>query len=126
MSFPPDQNNPENATHKFIDPPSNIEPFVMQTYGNISSALVVLGLATQTRSLPPPVEPYDIAEDFKWFTSGELDTSSFKGKYIAIWKKQVVASGDNAIEAETLAKAYCGEDCRPAVVFIPETEDTVL
>ncbi len=71
-------------------------------------------------------EEYDPEEDFKWFTSGEVDTISFKGKYIAIWKKQIVGSGESAVEVERLAKAYCGENCTPAIVYIPEKEDAIL
>jgi len=71
-------------------------------------------------------EQYDSAEDFKWFTSGKVDTRSFKGKYIAIWKKQIVGSGKTAIEVERLAKAYYGSKCKPAIVYIPEDENSIL
>ena len=109
-----------------FEPPLVIEPSVTQAVGSINSALILLHLASKTVTTLPPMEQYDIREDFKWFTSGELDTSSFKGKYIAIWKRQVVASGDDATEVENVAKGYCGQDSRPAIVFIPETEEAIL
>jgi hypothetical protein len=124
-----DHDDTTNNAQKFINSPLSIELFTVQTYGNISSALILLGLASQTKALPPlesSVEPYDISEDFKWFTSGELDTSSFKGRYIAIWKKQVVASGNDALEVENIAKAYYGEGCRPAIVYISEDDNSIL
>ncbi len=83
-----------------------------------------------TRMLIPRESPtfalqYDPAQDFKWFASGEVDTSSYKGQYIAIWMKRIVGSGATAVEAERVAKAHY-EDSRPAVVYIPEDEDAIL
>jgi hypothetical protein len=117
---------PDKVDRNFVDPQPIIELSMVQTSGNMDSALALLGLAIQSRTLLPLAQSYDIEDDFKWFTSGELDTSSFKGKYIAIWKKQVVASGDDATEVENIAKWYCGKESRPAVVYIPEDENAIL
>jgi hypothetical protein len=84
----------------------------------------------KTRIVFPPVlyKPYDTREDFDWFVSGKLDTDSFKGQHIAIWRRQIVGSGDTSVEAERIAKAYRGDDCRPAIVYVPRDEevDTVF
>lgn len=64
-----------------------------------------------------------INEDYDWFVSGELNTDSYKGQHIAIWKKQIVGSGETPLEAERIAKAYYGRDCKPAVVYIPKDEE---
>jgi hypothetical protein len=69
---------------------------------------------------------YDIKEDFDWFTSGQVETDSYKGKYIAIWRKQIVGDGATALEAERIARAHYGKDCRPAVVYVPENNDSIL
>ena len=62
-----------------------------------------------------------VNEDYEWFIS-ELDTSSFKGKYIAIWNRMVVGVGENAVEVERLAKHYHGSDCSPLITYIPTDE----
>jgi hypothetical protein len=66
---------------------------------------------------------YSINDDYNWYASGELDTESFKGQHIAIWRKQVVGKGETPVEAERIAKAYYGNHCRPAVVYIPKDEE---
>jgi len=71
-------------------------------------------------------DQYDPSEDYKWFTSGQLDTSSFKGQYIAIWKKQVIGTGSTAEEVERLAKGLFSEDCKPAIIYIPKDEEAIL
>ncbi len=88
--------------------------------------MALLGIANQARTVLPPAMEYDAKADFDWFASGELDTSAFKGKYIAIWKKEVVGSGDSAIEAERLAKANRGQDCNPLSIFVPVEDDAIL
>jgi hypothetical protein len=67
---------------------------------------------------------YDPREDFNWYASGQVETTSFKGQHIAIWKKQIVGSGDTRLEAERIAKYYCGDDCRPVVVYILNDEES--
>jgi hypothetical protein len=71
-------------------------------------------------------ENYDINEDFAWYTSGEANTDPFKGQYIAIWKKKIVANAKTAIEVERIAKSLCGENSRPAIVYVPEDKDAIL
>jgi hypothetical protein len=71
-------------------------------------------------------ELHDPREDYNWFVSGQVDVSSYRGKYIAIWKKQIVANGDTAVEVERVARYYHGENCKPAIVFVPNKEDVIL
>lgn len=122
---------------------SNIEPQAVSTSSNNTSQIMLdkniedyqameldliarLHLAQIIAQINEVQEEYNPAEDFKWFTSGEVDTSSFKGQYIAIWKKQIVGHAESAVEVERLAKAYCGENCTPAIVYIPEKEDVIF
>lgn len=71
-------------------------------------------------------EQYDVKEDFDWFASGQVNTDSYKGQYIAIWRKMIVGNGSTAIEAERIAKFHYGEDCRPAIVYVAEDEEAIL
>jgi hypothetical protein len=71
-------------------------------------------------------EYHDPLEDFNSYASGEIDTDSFKGQYVAIWKKQVAGNGRTALEAELLAKARFGSDAKPAVVYVAEDENAIL
>ncbi len=101
------------------------EPNVKE-YNDMTTSILELLSKAQTLDDNNISEQYDPIEDFKWYTSGNVDTSSFKGKYIAIWKKQIVGSGNTAIEVERLAKAYCGSQCKPAIIYIPEDETSIL
>lgn len=93
--------------------------------GYTLAGLALFAFLTNAQMLPLQ-EYYDPIEDFNWFTSGKIEIESFRGQYIAIWKKQIVGNGRTALEAELLAKARFGNDCRPAVVYIPEDENTIL
>jgi hypothetical protein len=117
--------SPANKTQDFWDSAPALD-FMSQTVGGIESALVLLGFATQTKTVLPPAMENDSKDDFEWFASGELDSSAFRGKYIAIWRREVVGSGDSAIEAERLARANRGQDCKPLTVFVPQEEETIL
>ncbi len=79
-----------------------------------------------TKKNADSTQQYDINEDFKWYTSGKIDTEKFKDQYIAIWKKQIVANAKTAIDAKKLAKIVCGEDSRPAIVYVPKDENAIL
>ena len=98
---------------------------IVETTNYVGMSLVALGILLRSRSVPSSVlfKPYDTKEDFDWFTSGQVETESFKGLYIAIWKKQIVGSGETPLEAERIAKAYHGDDCRPAVVYISNDDE---
>jgi Family of unknown function (DUF5678) len=108
----------------FDNIPNLCDSQLLQTVNSINSALIVLGFVTESRI--PVITNYDIEEDFEWYCSGQLNTNSFKGKYIAIWRKQIVGSGETATETERLAKAYFGENCRPAIVYVPEDDSAIL
>jgi Family of unknown function (DUF5678) len=101
------------------DVPTMFEPspMISQIVDYADSVVMLLSIAAQQSRMPPVITAYSIKEDFDWFTSGHLDTDSFKGQYIAIWKKQIVGTGKTPLEAETLAKAYYGDDCRPTVIY---------
>lgn len=101
--------------------PSAADPQLLQTISHIESAFIALGILPNIST--PVITDYDTKEDFDWFTSGKVETDSFKGKHIALWKKQIVGSGDTPLEAERIAKANNGTDCRPAVVYIPKDEE---
>jgi Family of unknown function (DUF5678) len=103
----------------------NLVETANQVKDHTDSGLILLGFLAQTKKLVSVMncQPYDTKEDFDCFTSGQLETDSFKGQHIAIWKKQVVGSGETPLEAERIAKAYYGDDCRPAVVYIPKDEE---
>lgn len=119
----------ENELHRELAVPNrtilNIRDENTRAYKDTVELLEILYL-TQVKDVQQIKEHYDPEEDFEWFTSGKVDTKSFRGKYIAIWKKQIVGSGDTALEVERLAKAYYGEDCRPAIVYVPVEEDSIL
>jgi hypothetical protein len=68
-------------------------------------------------------EQYDIKEDFDWFSSGQVNTDVYKGQYIAIWKKRIVGNGNTPLETERIAKFHCGENCRPAIVYIQKDDE---
>jgi hypothetical protein len=112
--------------------PKNIpyfDPNIVDTISHINSVMLITGFYHITKKAIDPAilsESYDINEDFEWFTSGQVDVSGYRSKYIAIWKKQIVGSGDTALEVERLAKAYHGESCRPSIIYIPENEDSIL
>lgn len=107
--------------------PSAEVPFAVDKNATdfVATALFAHDLLSRAQALAVP-DLYDPVEDFEWFNSGKLDVSSFRGKYIAIWKKEVVASGNDATEVENITKALKGEECRPAIVFIPENEAAIL
>ncbi|MGN6347282.1 MAG: DUF5678 domain-containing protein [Candidatus Nitrosocosmicus sp.] len=65
-----------------------------------------------------------LKDDFNWFVN-ELDTTSYQGKYIAIWNKHVVGVGDNAVEVDRQAKEKHGKCCNPAITYIPRDEITI-
>ena len=90
----------------------------------VTTILTMHDILTRAQTLKR-MELYDPADDFRWFASGSLDTSSFKGQYIGIWKKQVVASGTDAMEVENIVKGRYGDEARPAVVYIPKDEEEV-
>lgn len=97
----------------------------VETTNYVAASLVVLGMLVPSRAVSSAIlyKPYDTREDFDWFTSGQVETHSFKGQHIAIWKKQIVGSGETPLEAERIAKAYHGYDCRPAIVYIPKDDE---
>ena len=98
----------------------------VKEYTDMTNSILELLSKAQTIDDSYVNEQHDPIEDFKWFTSGKVDTRSFKGKYIAIWKKQIVGSGNTAIEVERLAKSNCGPQCKPAIIYIPEDETSIL
>jgi len=104
----------------------DLEEQNVKEYNDMTISILELLSKAQTIDDSNNIEYYDPIEDFKWYTSGNVDTSSFKGKYVAIWKKQIVGSGDTAMEVERLAKAYCGSTCKPAIIYIPEDETSIL
>jgi hypothetical protein len=124
------RDNPvKTEVQTFIDTTNFFDPNMVQISSHIASSLAVLGILDETQRLVPVIlEPYDIKQDFDWFASGQVETDSFKGQHIAIWRKQVVGSGETAVEAERIAKAYYGNECSPAIVYIPKDEevDTIL
>jgi len=71
---------------------------------------------------PPKKE---LEDNFDWFVSSEIDLSDFRGKYIAVYGKQIISSGTTAIEAYNKAKALNPES-EPALTYIPESEDEIL
>jgi hypothetical protein len=73
-----------------------------------------------------PTQEYDIKEDFNWFTSGKAETQQYKGQYIAIWKKKIVANGSSAVEVKKLATQFYGESIRCAIVYVPDDENEFL
>ena len=97
----------------------------VETTNYVAASLVALGMSVFSRAVSPAIlsKPYDTREDFDWFTSGRVETNSFKGQHIAIWKKQIAGSGETPLEAERIAKAYHGYDCRPAIVYIPKDDE---
>lgn len=97
----------------------------VETTNYVAPSLVTLGMSALSRVVSPAIlyKPYDTREDFDWFTSGRVETNSFRGQHIAIWKKQIVGSGETPLEAERIAKARHGYDCRPAIVYIPKDEE---
>jgi hypothetical protein len=92
---------------------------------HIDSSLAALGLLRTVKTIFNERQG-DIEEDFRWFTSGELDTRDYKGQFIAVWRKQIVGYGESPSEAELMARANFGQNCRPATVYIPENEDVIL
>lgn len=125
----------EGVTQKLSEAQSEIsEPNLVETIivraNLLDSGLIMLQHLSNHRSKEilelnniMEQQEYDIQEDFDWFTSGQVETDSFKGQHIAIWKKQIIGSGETPLEAERIAKAYYGNDCRPAVVYIPKDEE---
>ena len=112
---------------KFEEPASAFDSNILQTLHYVDSSLMMLGMLAETKILLPVIsEQHDIDEDFNWFASGQVEIESYRGKYIAIWRKQIVGSGDTAVEAERIARAYFGKDCRPAIVYVPEDDDAML
>lgn len=63
------------------------------------------------------------SKDFKWFVGAEL--SEYKGRYIAIVNKRVVAHGENAKEVWTDAKRKYPEKI-PALAKIPKDDILIL
>lgn len=124
----PDENKMKIEVQKLTEIPSDYTAKVIRTVDQyIDSGLMVLGiLAKQAELSKYVINSYNIREDFDWFASGQVETKDFRGKFIAIWRKQVVASGDTAVEAERVAMAYFGEDIRPAVVYIPKDPLAIL
>lgn len=126
MVSPEQNNNVKIAKTQAIDAaPYTVDANLVQVLGQVDSALMMMGMLAETRVLVR-TEPNNINEDYEWYASGQLDTSSFKGQYIAIWRKQVVGSGETPLEAERLAKARFGEECTPALVYVPEDSDSIL
>ena len=62
--------------------------------------------------------------DFEWFTSGDLDTSAYKGLTIAVFGKKVIGYGRTSVDAYKMAKKN-NPTAEPAITFIPETEDSI-
>jgi hypothetical protein len=109
----------------FDTAPETTDPQLLQAIGHADSALVLLGLNILATVKTPVITNYDIKEDFEWFASGQLNVKDYKGKYIAVWRKQIVGSGATAVEAERIAQ-YNFPDCRPAIVYVPEDENAIL
>ena len=63
--------------------------------------------------------------DFDWFISSNLDLDNYRGKYIAVYDKQIIGWGDTSSEALNMAKATNPES-QPALTFIPESEDVIF
>ena len=122
-----DQDNPSIKTQKVrSDIPSMNDQQTLQFLGQADSAIMVLGILAQEAKMPPVITTYDTKEDFDWYVSGQVNTDSFRGKYIAIWRKQIIGEGETATEVERIAKAYYGDECRPAIIYIPEDSDAIL
>ena len=64
-----------------------------------------------------------VADDFDWFVSSDL--SDYRGKYIAVYDKQIIGVGETSLEAEQKAK-IANPAAKPALTYIPETEDVVF
>ncbi len=123
----------EANSQNFLLPPTLVmqpRPLIvggkLRDYEFFAQSLLELASKAQAIDKINVNELYDPKEDYNWFISGEVDVSSYRGKYIAIWKKQIVANGDTAIEVERLAKFYHGENSKPAIVYVPKKEDTIL
>lgn len=87
----------------------------------------LISVVINTLTNPTKVN-YNVRKDFEWYTSGEANTEieKYKGQYIAIWNKTIVANASSATEVKKIAKTICGEDIRPAIVYVPEDEDSIL
>ena len=122
-----DHSNMRIETQKLhADRPNMFDPQILQAIDHAASVVMVLGMLAQEIKTPPVITTYDTKEDFDWYTSGQVDTKSFIGKYIAIWRKQIVGQAETALEVERIAKAYYGPDCRPAIIYVPKNEDAIL
>ena len=64
-------------------------------------------------------------DDFNWFVSSNLDLSSYRGKYLAIYDKKIIGSSDTSREALNMAKSV-NPQSEPALTFIPESEDVIF
>lgn len=124
-----DRNEPRIHTQDFNKSSrmesNTIDPNVIRAINMAEPALFVLGMLSHDLETPIFID-YDIKEDYEWFTSGQVEIDSYKGKYIAIWRKQIVGDGETAVEAERIARAHYGNECRPAIVYISENEDSIL
>jgi hypothetical protein len=65
------------------------------------------------------------SSDFEWFASGNADSSKFKGRYVAVYNKQVIGWGETSKEAYDMAKK-AEPHAEPALAYIPENEDSVF
>jgi len=88
---------------------------------------IVSVVVTNTQNNPTKIN-YNVKEDFEWYTSGEAndEIEQYKGQYIAIWKKTIVANASSATEVKKIAKIICGENVRPAIVYVPEDVESIL
>jgi hypothetical protein len=69
-----------------------------------------------------PKKPED---DFNWFFSEDLDLSSYRGKYVAVYGKRIIGWGETSVEAYNMAKAFNSQS-EPAITYIAESEDVIL
>lgn len=68
-------------------------------------------------------QPRSPQTDFEWFTSAELDLKSYRGRYIAVFDKQIVGWGKTSKEAYDMAKGLY-PNTEPALTYVPEEEDS--
>jgi hypothetical protein len=66
-----------------------------------------------------------VDEDFIWFVGSPKELEEYKGKHVAIWKREVIGFGDSAKEAYDKAKRKYPVS-NPTLTFIPEEEELIL
>lgn len=69
-----------------------------------------------------PKKPED---DFNWFISEDLDLNGYRGKYVAVYGKQIIGWGETSVEAYNMAKGF-NRQSEPSITYIPESEDVIL